>query len=278
MPSWKEVVNMSPEEKKKVKYDDERLDEFAHLVEERYKIPFGLLVSIKNGGERTNTGQVSRKGAKGVMQFMDNTRKDFPHDVNDPLASIDASGKYIKQLLDQNQGDVRKALLAYNWGPGNLKKKGEEQAPFEAELYANNVINYAVNRWGNEPPPVKPEIKSADAYKDDELAVMPHIDLMKVRELTKDKEQQNRAAKYEHRAFTREETYRNPAMIPSLLLGTPLDTAAKALGLREGRSDASFEQIEAGWEGIIDGIKKRMREGRAEADKVKAATTMKQEK
>ncbi len=97
-PTWKELVK-NKAEWKKLQYNDPRLDEFALEVENRYGLPKGMVLAIKNAGERTNPGQVSPKGAQGIMQFMPATQKlqggMFKHDPNNPFASIDAAGKYL---------------------------------------------------------------------------------------------------------------------------------------------------------------------------------------
>ena len=121
MADWQELNNLSPEALAKVKYNDPRLDSFANAVEERYGLPKDLLVAVKNAGERSNTGQVSSAGAKGVMQFIDKTRKSYEHDVNDPMDSIDAAGRYFQDLIKQYKGDALAAVAHYNGGSANGK-------------------------------------------------------------------------------------------------------------------------------------------------------------
>ena len=150
MADWKEIVRMSPEEKAKVKYNDPRLDAFASEVEKRYELPPGLLESVKNAGERTNTGQVSSAGAKGVMQFIDKTRKSYQHDTNDPLASIDAAGRYFKDLMQQYEGNAMAAIAAYNGGTVQAKKvlAGEEPTAKETKNYLSRIKSYMSKKSG----------------------------------------------------------------------------------------------------------------------------------
>jgi hypothetical protein len=68
MSEYADLVK-NPKEWSKIKYDDPRLDAFATDVEKRYGLPNGMIVALKNAGERTNISQVSPKGAKGVMQI-----------------------------------------------------------------------------------------------------------------------------------------------------------------------------------------------------------------
>lgn len=144
MADWKELNKLSSEELAKIKYNDPRLDSFASTVEERYNLPSGLIEAVKNAGERSNTSQTSPKGAKGVMQFMDSTRKIYAHDYNDPMASIDAAGRYFKDLLNQYDGNVKAAVSAYNGGTkaGKAVLAGQEAPSAETRNYWTRLQQY----------------------------------------------------------------------------------------------------------------------------------------
>ena len=86
---------------------------------------------------------VSPAGAKGPMQLMDGTAKDMG--VDDPFnvqQNVRGGTRYYAQLLTKYGGDERKALAAYNWGPGNLDKVGGDvsKAPAETQAYVNRVL------------------------------------------------------------------------------------------------------------------------------------------
>lgn len=144
MADWTELNTLSPQELAKIKYNDPRLDSFASAVEERYQLPPGLIEAVKNAGERTQTGQVSPKGAKGVMQFMDSTRKIYDHDYNDPRASINAAGMYFRDLLKQYNGNVKAAISAYNGGTkaGKAVLAGQEPPAAETRNYLGRMFTY----------------------------------------------------------------------------------------------------------------------------------------
>jgi len=144
MADWKELNKLSPQELAKVKYNDPRLDSFASTVEQRYQLPSGLIEAVKNAGERSQSSQVSPKGAKGVMQFMDSTRKTYAHDYNDPMASIDAAGRYFKDLLNQYDGNVKAAVSAYNGGTkaGKAVLAGQEPPAAETRNYWSRLQGY----------------------------------------------------------------------------------------------------------------------------------------
>jgi soluble lytic murein transglycosylase-like protein len=145
--TWQALAK-DKEEYSKVKYNDPRLDEFTGVVEQRYKLPPGLLLAIKNAGERSNTGQVSSAGAKGVMQFIDNTRKSYDHDPGNPFASIDAAGRYFSDLLSRYDGNVKAAITEYNGGvvqARNVMKGGNPTAK-ETIDYLARIKSYMQDR------------------------------------------------------------------------------------------------------------------------------------
>lgn len=148
MADWRTINQLSPEEKQKIPYDDPRLDAFSAAVEQRYKLPPGLIESVKNAGERTHTGQVSPAGAKGVMQFIDSTREMYPHDYNDPLASINAAGMYFRDLMKQYKGNARAALSHYNGGTknGQAVLNTEEPVSEETKNYLRRIQQYMMRK------------------------------------------------------------------------------------------------------------------------------------
>lgn len=147
MSEYADLVK-NPKEWSTVKYDDPRLDAFATDVEKRYNLPTGMIVALKNAGERTNVTQVSPKGAKGVMQFMDDTRKAYPHDVADPFDSIDAAGRYMSDLVKQYKNPVA-AIAHYNGGGAAAKAvlAGKQPPAEETRSYINRIQTYLDKRF-----------------------------------------------------------------------------------------------------------------------------------
>lgn len=139
----------NPKEWATVKYDDPRLDAFAMDVEKRYNLPTGMIVALKNAGERTNIGQVSPKGAKGVMQFIDSTRKAYPHDVADPFDSIDAAGRYMSDLVKQYNNNPMAAIAHYNGGGAAAKAvlAGKQPPKEETKNYISRIKTYLDTKY-----------------------------------------------------------------------------------------------------------------------------------
>lgn len=112
-------------------------------LEETFNLPTGLLRSIAIAESSGDAGAVSGAGAKGLFQFMPDTAKDFGlkgRDVFDPEKSAQAAAQYMSQLMKMFDGDLGKSLAAYNWGQGNVMRKGLDAAPQETRDYVPKVL------------------------------------------------------------------------------------------------------------------------------------------
>ncbi|RAU45334.1 hypothetical protein DBY68_016815 [Pseudocitrobacter sp. RIT415] len=121
---------------------DSMAGKFASL-EQQYGLPPGLLRGVATTESGGNNGAVSGAGAKGMFQFMPKTATEYGligNDVYDPDKSAAAAAKKLGGLVKRYNGDVGLALSAYNWGEGNIQKKGMGAAPKETREYAPKVI------------------------------------------------------------------------------------------------------------------------------------------
>jgi hypothetical protein len=84
-------------------------------------LPEAVVATQINVESSFNPNAVSPAGAEGIAQFEPATFASYgsgsPFNVADAFA---AYTKYMSALLKQEGGDIRKALEAYNAGPGNL--------------------------------------------------------------------------------------------------------------------------------------------------------------
>lgn len=131
--------------------------QYAPLIQKasaEYGVDPALATAVmagESGGNRTgNDGKpiTSKAGAGGLMQIMPDTAKGLGvTDVHDPAQAIPGGVKYLSQQLGKFNGDTRLALMAYNWGPGNVEKwvkAGSDPAkvPQETRDYVQKVQGY----------------------------------------------------------------------------------------------------------------------------------------
>lgn len=111
-----------------------KYDPLFSAAESRYGLPAGLLRRMAYQESRFNPAARSPVGAVGLLQFMPATAKQFGINPLDAGQSIDAAGKYMAQLRKQ-AGSWTAAVAAYNWGIGNVLRKGIAAAPPETVAY-----------------------------------------------------------------------------------------------------------------------------------------------
>lgn len=111
------------------------------------------LASVRRVESGGNDRAVSPKGAIGPYQFMPDTAKSLglsAEDAMDEKKARPAAKRYLQELTNK-YGSKEKGLAAYNWGEGNMDKKGYDKAPGETQAYVKKVSAGAKPKWASDP-------------------------------------------------------------------------------------------------------------------------------
>ena len=84
---------------------------------------------------------ISATGAVGVMQLMPETAESLGVNPYDAKQNIDGGTQYLRQMLDSFNGDVRKAVAAYNAGPEAVREYGGVPPYSETQQYVSSVLD-----------------------------------------------------------------------------------------------------------------------------------------
>jgi soluble lytic murein transglycosylase-like protein len=122
----------------------------------RWGLPPEFLHSVVKTESGYRADAVSPKGAIGLMQLMPETARQLGADPNDPKQNVEAGARYLSGLLQkylQDDFQVRKALAAYNAGPGAVDRYGGIPPYRETVQYVERVIRqYAAQTAGRKDP------------------------------------------------------------------------------------------------------------------------------
>jgi len=99
-----------------------------------------LLAALVWQESRWNAQALSPKGAMGLAQLMPATARDLGVNPADPISNLNGGARYLRQLLDLFDGNVEKALAAYNAGPGRVRSAGGIPAIAETQAYVTSIV------------------------------------------------------------------------------------------------------------------------------------------
>ena len=110
------------------------------LLEAQYSLPAGLLDAVWEQESGRGRFMLSRAGAQGHFQFMPATAKVYGlANPGEFEQSAIAAAQMYSDLLSLYNGNLTKALAAYNWGAGNVSKKGIKRLPGETRNYVASI-------------------------------------------------------------------------------------------------------------------------------------------
>lgn len=135
-----DVLDMVSErsEKTPAELSVEELRRLAGRYAEDYNIDEELIRAVIQVESGWNPKAVSSKGARGLMQLMPRTAESLGvEDPFDPEQNIEGGVKYLSQMTDKYNGDIEKALAAYNAGPTRVDSG---RVPEASSRYVRNVM------------------------------------------------------------------------------------------------------------------------------------------
>lgn len=95
-----------------------------HELSRRFDLSPALLEAVVWQESRWREDAVSPVGARGLAQLMPGTARYLGVDSRDPFQNLEGGARYLREQLDRFDGNLEKALAAYNAGPGRVERAG----------------------------------------------------------------------------------------------------------------------------------------------------------
>ncbi|MBE6073327.1 MAG: lytic transglycosylase domain-containing protein [Selenomonas ruminantium] len=120
---------------------DQNLSALIDAAARKYNVDPKLVSAVAEVESGGNQDAASPAGAVGVMQLMPDTAAALGVNPYDKKSNIEGGAKYLRQMLDAFDGDVRQAVAAYNAGPQAVKDYGGVPPYQETQNYVNKVLD-----------------------------------------------------------------------------------------------------------------------------------------
>ena len=130
------------------RHDDAIPAAYAAKVAElaaRFDLSPALIEALVWQESRWRANAISPVGARGLAQLMPGTARDLGVDPDDPFANLEGGARYLREQLDRFDGDLEKALAAYNAGPGRVIRAGGIPRIRETQNYVAAIMGRLAN-------------------------------------------------------------------------------------------------------------------------------------
>lgn len=130
------------------------IEQISEEASQRYsvEIPSSLVKSIIKQESGFNPHAKSHAGAEGLMQLMPATAKSVGvFNSMNPYQNLKGGVTYLAQMLQRFDGNLQKALAAYNAGPQAVEKHGDIPPYKETQNYVASIMQDYLNRENYDP-------------------------------------------------------------------------------------------------------------------------------
>lgn len=121
--------------------NNKSFSEIIKRASQKYSVDERLISAVIKHESSFNPRAVSPAGAQGLMQLMPSTARALG--VTDPFdaeQNIMAGTRYLRQKIDEFNGNLQLALAAYNAGSGAVRKYGGIPPYPETQAYVKRVM------------------------------------------------------------------------------------------------------------------------------------------
>ena len=132
-------INLKALDLNKARYSD-----MIEKVARRSNLNPELLHAVVRAESAYDPNALSKKGARGLMQLMPDTADRYGVGNSwDPEQNLDGGARYLRDLLDMFDQDLKLAIAAYNAGENAVRKYGNKIPPYpETRQYVRKVVTF----------------------------------------------------------------------------------------------------------------------------------------
>ena len=136
------TLEASPVLSAAAKANREKIEVMIQEVSDRYRVDPALVRAVIETESNWNSSAISRKGALGLMQLVPGTAQQLGvSNAFDPKQNLEGGVRYLHTLIQRYNGDLDKALAAYNAGPGAVDRAGGVPRYRETREYVQKVTD-----------------------------------------------------------------------------------------------------------------------------------------